>query len=217
MPALSEALAKVVSLKPRGKQWLIENGRCVDNIVPGQSTLPFAGRGAFAQRRIARGEVVVPVPLIQLKDTDALLIWEEVQDEFGDWIDVPVGKQLLLNYCFGHDESSLLLCPITNAILINHCSNRTKECGESGPNAEYNWDTAWDRDTARWLDMTLDEIAEVGNLGETLSPPISLLTIMCPHPSRSSTLLVGFLRKRDEAFHLKSSLLETLSQEKRFS
>jgi hypothetical protein len=94
-------------------------------------------------------------------DRDDLTIWKEVEDEFGDWIDVPVVKQLLLNYCFGHDESSLLLCPITNAILINHCSDRTKECGEDGPNAEYRWDTEWDRDTKRWLEMTLHEIAEV--------------------------------------------------------
>ena len=161
MPALSEALAKEVSLTQRSAQWLIENGRCVDNIVPGRSTLPYAGRGAFAQRFIARDEVVVPVPLIQLMDADALTIWEEIEDEFGDWVDVPVGKQLLLNYCFGHDDSSLLLCPITNAILINHCSNRTNECGKDGPNAEYGWDTDWDRDTKHWLNMTLDEIAEV--------------------------------------------------------
>ena len=28
--------------------------------------------------------------------------------------------QLLLNYCFGHKNSSLLLCPTTSAVLINH-------------------------------------------------------------------------------------------------
>lgn len=158
---LSEALAKEVSLKPRSAEWLIKNGRCVDNIAPGRSTLPFAGRGAIAQRFISGGEVVVPVPLIQIMDRDALIIWKEVQNENGDWDEVPVGKQLLLNYCYGHDLSSLLLCPITNSILINHCSNRTKECGEEGPNTEWRWDTEWDRDTKRWLDMSLEEMAEV--------------------------------------------------------
>lgn len=161
MPELAEALAKEVSLKPRSPQWLVENGRCVDNIMPGKSKLPFAGRGATAQRFIAAGQVVVPVPLIQMMDKDDLIIWEESQNKNGDWDEVPVGEQLLLNYCFGHDESSLLLCPITNAILINHCSNRTKECGEEGPNAEWRWDTEWDRDTKRWLDMTLDEMEAV--------------------------------------------------------
>jgi len=161
MPYLSEALAKEVSLKKRSPEWLVENGRCVDNIRPGRSTLPFAGRGAIAQRFIARGEVVVPVPLIQIMDKDVLTIWKEVENENGDLDEVPTGKQLLMNYVFGHEESSLLLFPITNAILINHCSNRTKECGEDGPNAEFYWDTEWDRDTKRWLGMTLDEIAQV--------------------------------------------------------
>lgn len=161
MPMLAKALAQEVSLTRRSPEWLKENARCVDNIVPGPSTLPFAGRGAFAQRFIARGEVVVPVPLIQIMDRDALIKWEEVQNENGDWDEVPYGQQLLLNYCFGHDESSLLLLPITNAILVNHCSNRTKECGKDGPNAEWHWDTEWDRDTKRWLNMTLQEMAEV--------------------------------------------------------
>lgn len=165
MPELSEALAKEVSVKPRSPEWLTRHGRCVDHIMPGKSKLPFAGRGAIAQRHIGRGEVVVPVPLIQMMDRDALIVWDEVQNENGDWDEVPAGKQLLLNYCFGHDESRLLLCPITNSILINHCSNRTKECGKDGPNAEWRWDTEWDRETKRWLEMTLDEMDQVRMFG----------------------------------------------------
>jgi hypothetical protein len=155
MPDLSNALAKEVSIKHRSAEWLVENGRCVDNIIPGKSKLSVAGRGAIAQRFIARGEVVVPVPLIQFMDRDSLILWEEIQNTNGDWDKIPVGQQLLLNYCFGHDESSLLLCPITNSILINHCSNRTKDCGKDGPNTEWRWDTEWDRDTKHWLQMTL--------------------------------------------------------------
>jgi hypothetical protein len=151
----SEALAREMSLQQRSVEWIKENGRCVDHIVPGRSKLPHAGRGAIAQRFIASGDVVVPVPLLQILNRDRLAMWGGIDN------DEQVGTQLLLNYCFGHEESSLLLCPITNAILINHCSNRTKECGESGPNAEFRWDTTWDRDTKRWLNMTLDEIAKV--------------------------------------------------------
>jgi hypothetical protein len=194
---LSEALAKEVSLKPRSTEWLIENGRCVDNIVPGRSTLPFAGRGAIAQRFIAGGEVVVPVPLIQIMDRDALIIWKEVQNENGDWDEVPVGEQLLLNYCYGHELSSLLLCPITNSILINHCSNRTKECGKDGPNTEWRWDTEWDRDTKRWLDMSLEEMAEVsfapaGRTSRAANTELADVSFSCFVHS-----------KRDEDFHSK--------------
>ena len=67
-------------------------------------------------------------------------------------------KQLLLNYCFGHRDSSLLVCPNTNAILINHCSVRTKDCGPHGPNAKYRWATTWDKDTSKWLHMSIDDM-----------------------------------------------------------
>lgn len=50
-----------------------------------------------------------------------------------------VGTQLLLNYCFSNPHSTVLLCPTTNAVLINHCSIRTKQCGPNGPNADYRW------------------------------------------------------------------------------
>jgi hypothetical protein len=151
----SEALAKELSLQPRSVDWIKENGRCIDNMVPGRSKLPYAGRGAIAQRFIARGDVIVPSPLVQIMNRDRLAMWAGERNE------EQVGTQLLLNYCFGHEESSLLLCPLTNAVLINHCSNRTKECGEDGPNAEYRWATTFDRDTERWLKMSLDEMARV--------------------------------------------------------
>ena len=201
---LSEALAKEVSVKKRSVEWLVENGRCVDNIRPGRSNLPFAGRGAIAQRFIGRGEIVVPVPLIQIMNTDLLTLWKKVQNDKGDWDKVPVGKQLLLNYCFGHDESSLLLCPITNAILINHCSNRTKECGKDGPNAEFRWDTEFDKDTKRWLEMTLEEMEEVSYCPTTLSGT----TFDCSN----ITSLHSFVhRKKAEGFHSKLLPLETFS------
>ena len=151
----SEAVAKELHLRTRSVDWIKENGRCIDNMVPGRSKLPYAGRGAIAQRFIARGDVIVPSPLLHIMNRDRLAMWD------GERHEKQVGTQLLLNYCFGHDESSLLLCPITNAVLINHCSNRTKECGEDGPNAEYRWATTFDRDTERWLKMSLDEMARV--------------------------------------------------------
>ena len=55
--------------------------------------------------------------------------------------DEPIGYQLLMNYCFGHKESKLiLLCPQTNA----HCSTRHKEgantCNNGNdPNARVQW------------------------------------------------------------------------------
>jgi hypothetical protein len=70
-------------------------------------------------------------------------------------------EQLLVNYCFGHGESSLLLCPVTNVILINHCSDRTQQCGPEGPNAMFQWATKLDGNTQLWLNKTLEDIIMV--------------------------------------------------------
>jgi hypothetical protein len=159
-PALSRALAQEMTTTKRSIEWIQENGRCLDNIVPGPSTLSQAGRGAIAQRFIASGDVVVPVPLLQIIDRESLVVHGAKKDEEGYGHGHGHGTQLLLNYCFGHNESSLLLCPLTNAMMINHCSNRTKTCREDGPNAMFRWDTTWDMKTGHWLELTLEEMAE---------------------------------------------------------
>jgi hypothetical protein len=125
-------------------------GMCMDNLLARRSTLPWAGQGGFAQRTIRAGDLVVPAPLLQILDRDALVLY----DSEGN----PNGTQLLLNYCFGHAESTLLLCPNTNAVLINHCSVRTRECGQDGPNAQYRWATGWDPTSDAWRAMSLDEL-----------------------------------------------------------
>lgn len=39
---------------------------CLDNIKPARSTIKQAGMGAFATRRIKKGEVVIPMPVLHL-------------------------------------------------------------------------------------------------------------------------------------------------------
>jgi hypothetical protein len=74
---------------------------------------------------------------------------------------VTVGE-LLLNYCFSHEKGSILLCPASNAILVNHCSSRNPQgghCSElGGPNAKIQWGSKWDPDTPEWLDFSMEEI-----------------------------------------------------------
>lgn len=129
------------SLEPRSLQWVRENGMCMMNLFPGKSTLPFAGRGAFAQFPIKKGEIISPLPLLQL-----------VERNFSQ-------HEVLVNYCFRHKDSSMMLCPLSNAALLNHCSIRTKQCGERGPNAAYRWASKWDSTTATWRQLSLDEVA----------------------------------------------------------
>ena len=154
------SIAEELLTENRTVDWIRENGMCVENLIPGRSTIKQAGQGGFAQHRIRKGELVVPAPSLQVADRRALTIF----DNNGN----PHGTQLLLNYCFGHNVTSLLICPDTNAILVNHCSDRTKECGPKGPNAKFQWASGWDPDTPTWLTMSVDDIAKEEGRGLSL-------------------------------------------------
>lgn len=140
------------SLDQRTPEWIRTHGICMDNLVARPSTISLAGQGGFAQRSIRQGQIVAPAPLLQILDREALALYSKDGTRNG--------TQLLLNYCFGHNESTLLLCPNTNAVLINHCSIRTQECGPLGPNAEYRWSSGWDASSDAWRQMTISELAE---------------------------------------------------------
>lgn len=148
---VSKELARQIGTTPRTVEWIRKNGMCLDSIVPRPSTLPHAGQGAIAQHFVPMGDILAPAPMLHIMDRDVLRITASDNVET---------FQLLLNYCFGHGESSLLLCPITNALLVNHCSTRKGECGKDGPNAEYRWASGWDPTTEKWLELTLDELAQ---------------------------------------------------------
>jgi hypothetical protein len=61
--------------KIRSMEWLKENGVCIDNIMPMKSRIIQAGRGAFATRRLKKGDVISPVPVVQVH-RDHLDIYE---------------------------------------------------------------------------------------------------------------------------------------------
>jgi hypothetical protein len=82
---------------------------CLENLIPLPSTLLQAGQGAFAQYRIQKDEIVMPAPLLQIMDREVLALYSE-EDESR------INDQVLINYCFGHAESTLLLCPDTQAV-----------------------------------------------------------------------------------------------------
>jgi hypothetical protein len=172
------------TVQKRTVEWIQSHGQCLDNLIPRISTLPHAGRGAFAQRFIAKGQVIVPAPLLQIMDNESLNIHEFALDEQGRPYlvkendpttetrqnRIPMGQQLLVNYCMSHEETSMYLCPQTNAILLNHCSTRKSYGGDCerynlamdlsarGANAELRWATDWDPDTRHWLNFTMDEM-----------------------------------------------------------
>lgn len=120
----------------RDLDWLEEHGQCMDNIKDGVSQIPHAGRGAFANRFIPQGGLVAPLPLIHIGDRNILTMYESMLDRqrgvLRRNISEPYHKQLLLNYCFGHRDTSLLLCPYgLLTALINHSHQQ--------PNAKIVW------------------------------------------------------------------------------
>jgi hypothetical protein len=129
---------------PREIDWLEENGYCMDLLDIRTSTIPQAGRGAFASRFIPKGSVVAPAPLVQIKRDD---ISNRGRGRFSE--NMPNHPQLLLNYCFGHNDSSLLLIPYSSAAnLINHDA--------SSPNSEIRWSTASPK--GDWGDLSVKNV-----------------------------------------------------------
>ena len=120
----------------RSMEWLQEKGFCADNLRAGSSTVPHAGRGALATRAISAGSLVAATPLIHVPTGIVMKMYELEQSDDGkdDYIrisDEVVGSQLLLNYCFGHPNSTMLFLPAGPGVsFINH-SNK--------PNAKMQW------------------------------------------------------------------------------
>jgi hypothetical protein len=104
---------------------LRQNAVCVDSLQVKKSTIPNAGRGAFAKRPIKKGEVITYSPAI-VYDFSKLYITEQSFDEedrelvFGEMIE---SYQLLENYSFGHKDSNIMLLPTGPGVhSINHNS-----------------------------------------------------------------------------------------------
>ena len=108
----------------RSVQWLTQNGICLDNIKPGRSKVKDAGRGALATRFIPQGSIVTSLPLVVIPHRDALLFpkpLKKTTTKKKKKQKSKFDKQLLLNYCFGHNESSVLFYPTSPVVnFINH-------------------------------------------------------------------------------------------------
>ncbi|KAL7545891.1 hypothetical protein ACHAWF_009247 [Thalassiosira exigua] len=141
----------------RTLEWLSEHGRCMDNIRPAQSTIKQAGRGAFAARMIPKGGLVAPGPLLHIPNRTAFNMYGVGEDGHRD-ADNLVGMQLILNYCFGHRESTVLLCPYTSpSAYINHSSE---------PNAKVVWsDDSTPNHNSFWLDENVNFLKSMSTIG----------------------------------------------------
>lgn len=177
-------LAKL-SLVRKDTEWIKENGLCLEHLFPKKSTLEHAGFGGFAQYGILKDEIVVPAPVLHITNKEILTLYrqgiagENIRAFEENPASFQTGISLLLNYCLGHPSSSMLLCPMTSAMLINHCSDRNKICGPDGPNAKVRWSSGWDPESHEWRNKTLDEIDQ--HTGRILSLEIVALRDIAPN------------------------------------
>ena len=165
---VADAMNFVSKPAPKSTRELQETGICLDHIVAGYSETKLEldekekeegtdgdgesfnqtiGRGAMANRFLAKGELIVPVPFLHLVDRSLFEKYKgktnmNNDDDDEDDNNKNGNDELLLNYCFGHSESTLILCPITNAVLVNHCSDRNGRfpCSKDNENGKSNGD-----------------------------------------------------------------------------
>jgi hypothetical protein len=142
----------------RTPDWLQENGRCLDNLVGGTSTIAQAGQGAFATKSITKGQVISTTPVVTL-DREHLKLFKEIQRKDGTVRRKHVGHQLLLNYCYGHPKSSLIFFPTSPSVsFINHAADRSKA------NAEIKW-SDFSYHKSEWINAPLAEIKKLQKTG----------------------------------------------------
>lgn len=138
----------------RTKEWLRKHGRCMDNIRPGISTIPQAGRGAFASRFIPLGGLVAPGPVLHMANRTSLNVYDETENGSRDK-SKHVSMQLLLNYCFGNKRSTVLLCPYTSpSAYINHSSERANVKVVWATNTTPNHNPGWLEEDVDFLKST---------------------------------------------------------------
>lgn len=119
--------------------WLQEHGVCLDNIIPRSSGIKQAGRGAFATRALESGSIVAPSPVIPVSRY-------ELSQDLGD------DHQLLLNYCYGHPLSSLMLC------LYGSPSAYVNHGGHEKANAALRWSTTLHSEHEEFAEMSIVDI-----------------------------------------------------------
>lgn len=132
------------------------------NIVPGNSTIPHAGRGAFATRFIPKGGLVAPALLIHFADKTTLNMYNETKNKRGKLVknkDEFLTTQLIRNYMFGHPNSSVVLFPYSsNVAYINHHSTKF--------NAKLQWATNFTAHNDDWLYKDVTFLEQQWRAGE---------------------------------------------------
>lgn len=128
--------------------WIQEHGICFDplEIKPTNSNL---GLGAYSKRFVRKGDILATSPLLHF-DRNDFHIYKQLyvhnhtlpvkRDHGIEYSSQTKGTQVLLNYCYGHPDSNVLLLPLLPGLAaVNH---------KSEPNVRIRWSP---RTKSNWL------------------------------------------------------------------
>lgn len=166
----------VYQRKPtRDVKWLQQYGWCIDYIEIDISTIPHAGRGAFARTGLHRGNVVAPAPLQVFHHRE---IFKTEHSE-----------QLYVNYCIQPAGTEMLLFPYGQGVnLINHSSKQ--------PNVEFRWSTNR-MHHHEYLDLSsIDEFWKIVSPGSLILEIVALRDI-----EQGEELLLDYGSSWDDAWN----------------
>jgi hypothetical protein len=144
--AANEGIRSVLQLNHiRDNLQDMPNARCFESIVPGPSTIEGAGRGGFAAWSFQQGQVITGSPLMHLVDKKELEMYDLDSNDGSASVPPEVlAHQLLMNYCWGHPETDLMLCPYGAGInLLNHSRERANVKIQWAPNGHLSQDDSW--------------------------------------------------------------------------
>lgn len=126
------------------------NGQCLDDVQVKQSVVRSMQKGLFAQRPIKRGNLVVPAPLYAVRH-ERTCSSDDV---------CATGDAAYVKHCFGHLDSSLLLCPLSAASFIQ--TTFGDKASPTKGNAVVQWSSRVN--VKRIHKLTVDEVLEVSGL-----------------------------------------------------
>jgi hypothetical protein len=87
------------------EEHLEDFGHCLTDVIVGPSQIEGAGRGLFATRDFAAGEIITVSPVLALNKNT---------------VDASASQSVLINYCLATLGSDLVLFPLNYAAMINH-------------------------------------------------------------------------------------------------
>lgn len=122
-------------------EYLQQHGICLDTLLIRPSTIPHIGRGAFSKFAVKTGQPLAITPVVHFDRSQLHRVSQAYLDESSSsrsrqlvlrdhgieyHADRVLQQQLLLNYCYSHPDSNVLLLPLGPGVhAINHAPSQS--------------------------------------------------------------------------------------------